>query len=192
MAPKTKSAPAEKRWAGSADEWRRRAGPHDLSCPSGMAVTVRLLGIGTLVRLEGLSDELNEAVLLHVANHDRGGLPAVIGEEMIAAARGDEAATERAVELTRRLGEMTKLLVCEALVEPKLSVDELDAIPEADLEFLMRVVTGRQPFDAAGRQIGVEPLDAWATFRDEHRCPAGCEACARVSRTLSTVHLDDV
>ncbi len=180
-------------WAGSAEEWRRRAGPHEISLPSGMQVTVRILGLNTLARMDSLPEELNEAVLLHIANRERGGLAAVIGDEMLASVGPDgDAHAQRAEELTRRLGELTKALVSEALVEPKVAFDELDELPDEDLEFLMRVVTGRQPFDARGVRIGVEALDPWATFRDEHRCPPDCEACTRARGALSTVHLGPV
>lgn len=192
MAPRTKPAPTSNGWAGTAGEWKQRAGPHDIALPSGMTVTVKLIGLATLARLDALPDDLNEAVLLHLANHDRGGLPAVIGDEMLNAARGDEKASERASDLTRSLGNLTRELVLAALVDPKLTFDELDDVPESDLEFLMRVVSGRQPFDAAGRRIGVEPLEPWATFRDAHQCGESCDACLQAQRELSSVHVGDV
>lgn len=58
----------ENGWAGTADEWKRRAGPHNVTLASGQQVTFRVLGLGTLVRLDALPDDLNEAVVLHVAN----------------------------------------------------------------------------------------------------------------------------
>jgi len=54
----------------------------------------------------------------------------------------------------------------------------------------MRIVTGRQTFDAAGVRIGVEPLDAWATFRDEHGCAPDCQACVTARGRLSSVLFD--
>jgi len=72
-----------------------------------------------------------------------------------------------------------------------MTVQGLKGVPEEDLEMLMRIVTGRQSFDAAGVRIGVEPLDAWATFRDEHECAPDCQACVEARRQLSSLQLDD-
>src|SRR5581483_2675173 len=158
---------------------------------SGMQVLARVLGLGALARLDALPDDLTEAVILHVANSDRGGLPALIGDELARAATDPEA-ERRARELTEQLHQITRRVVLAALVEPVLSEQELDEIPEPDLEMLMRIATGRQAFDAAGRTIGVEPLDAWATFRDQHHCAADCPSCRAAQRRLSTVDLGGV
>ena len=193
-------SPAPDVWAGDAADWKRRGGPHTVTLPSGMRVTARVLGITSMARLEGLPTDLTDAVVLHVANLEQGGLPAVIGAEL-AAQKTDPEAAARLAKHVADFGRLTRHLVAEALVEPKLTVDELDDIPDDDLDLLMRIVTGRAAFDAAGVRIGVEPLDAWATFRHEHGCDgrtdeqghaAACEACTRALAALSSLHLDPV
>jgi len=183
--------PSEEAWAGSAGAWKKRGGPHRITLPSGQRVLARVLGLSQLARLEGLPEDLTDAVVMHVVNLEHGGLPAAIGAELSKAGHGDEQAAEKANQYIADFGRLTKHLVAEALVEPELTVADLDEVPEEDLEMLMRIVTGRQTFDAAGVRIGVEPLDAWATFRDEHQCPPDCEACVTARGRLSTVLLGD-
>jgi hypothetical protein len=190
MPTKTAKPPTPEAWAGSAGSWKKRGGPHRITLPSGQRVVANVLGLSQLARLEGLPDDLTDAVVMHVVNLDHGGLPAVIGAELSKAGQGDEQAAEKANQYIADFGRLTKHLVAEALVKPELTVGDLDEVPEEDLEMLMRIVTGRQTFDAAGVRIGVEPLDAWATFRDEHNCPADCEACVTARGRLSSVLLD--
>lgn len=190
-------------WAGSKKEWSQRAGPHNVTLNSGMRITFRILGLQTLIRMDALPEELTEAVVLHMANLDKGGLEAVIGAAMSQAIT-DPKAAERALELTRNLGEITKHLVAAALVSPKLTFDELsdpDLVPEADLEELMRLCTGRQAFDSRGVRIGVEPLDVLARFRYHHSEPRrsapclgdeSCPACRATIDDMSSVHMGGV
>lgn len=188
--PEKQSTPEP--WAGSGAAWKKRGGPHRITLPSGQRVLARVLGLSQLARLEGLPDDLTDAVVVHVVNLEQGGLPAAIGAELSKAGHGDTEAAEKAHQHIADFGRLTKHLVAEALVEPDLTVNDLDEVPEEDLEMLMRIVTGRQTFDAAGVRIGVEPLDAWATFRDRHRCDPSCQACTEARAALSTVDLDDV
>jgi len=183
--------PKTEAWAGTAGSWKKRGGPHRITLPSGQRVLARVLGLSQLARLEGLPDDLTDAVVMHVVNLEHGGLPAAIGAELSKAGHGDEQAAEKANQYIADFGRLTKHLVAEALVEPALSVDDLDEVPEEDLEMLMRIVTGRQTFDAAGVRIGVEPLDAWATFCDEHGCDPGCPACLAARGRLSSVLLGE-
>jgi hypothetical protein len=173
-------------WAGTATAWKKRGGPHRITLPSGQRVLARVLGLGSLARLDGLPEDLTDAVVLHVVNLEHGGLPAVIAAELGAVSTDPEVAA-RVSQRISDFGRLTKHLVAEALVEPKLSIGDLEQIPEDDLEMLMRIVTGRQTFDAAGVRIGVEPLDAWATFPREHGCAADCEACKNALAALSSV-----
>lgn len=181
--------PSDESWAGSGAAWKKRGGPHRLTLPSGMRVRARVLGLASLATLDGLPDDLSNAVVLHVANLEQGGLPAVIGAEISRSAT-DPKAAERANKYVADFALLTKHLVAAALVEPAMTVADLEKVPEDDLEMLMRIVTGRQEFDAAGVRIGVEPLDAWATFRDEHGCPPDCPACPKARLRLSTLQLE--
>jgi len=198
MTPKKSSAPTDETWAGTGASWKKRGGPHRLTLPSGMRVLARVLGLTSLARLEGLPEDLVDAVVLHVANLEHGGLPAVIAADLSNAAT-DPAVAARVAKRINDFGRLTKHLVAAALEKPKLTVDELEEIPEDDLEMLMRIVTGRQSFDAAGVRIGVEALDAWATFRHAHGCDGGklgsdtpCEACTNAQAALSSIHVGDL
>lgn len=186
---RTASAAANGKWAGSLADWKRRAGPHNATLKSGQRVTFRVLGLGELALLDAVPDHLRELVALHQLNRGAGGIDAVIAREMLDVQTDPSKAAEFQQRL-RDLAEVTKRLVVEALVEPKVTLDDLDGLPWEDLEELMRLCTGQLPFDSAGVRVGVEALDAWATFREEHRCPdEGCEACARAQGRLSTVHV---
>jgi hypothetical protein len=191
MPAKTAKPPTPEAWAGTAGAWKKRGGPHRLTLPSGQRVLARVLGLSQLARLQGLPDDLTDAVVMHVVNLEHGGLPAAIGAELSKAGQGDEEAAEKANQYIADFGRLTKHLVAEALVEPQLTIEDLDEVPEEDLEMLMRIVTGRQTFDAAGVRIGVEPLDAWATFCDEHGCPPDCQACGKARGRLSSVLLSE-
>ena len=192
MTTREKQSPAKAEWAaGTAAAWKKRGGPHRITLPSGQRVLARVLGLAGLGRLDGLPDDLVDAVVLHVVNLEHGGLPAVIAAEL-GTVNTDPEAAARVQKRIADFGRLTKHLVAEALVEPTMTVKELEAIPEDDLEMLMRIVTGRQNFDAAGVRIGVEPIDAWGTFPAEHGCPADCEACARSLAALSSIDVGEV
>lgn len=191
---KKATPPKKDTWAGTAEEWSRRAGPHNVTLSSGQQVTFRILGLQSLVRLDGLPDDLTAAVALHVANLERGGLSAVIGEHMEKAI-SDPAEAEKALALTKQLGDLTVELVAAALVEPKMSAAQLrdpDLVPEGDLEDLMRLCTGRVNFDSRGVRIGVEPISSAATFRHHHGCGEDCEGCKAALAELSSLDLGDL
>jgi hypothetical protein len=190
MPTKTAKPPTPEAWAGSAGSWKKRGGPHRSLSPPGSACSRTCSASPSWPELEGLPDDLTDAVVMHVVNLEHGGLPAAIGAELSKAATATSRRPRRRTKYIADFGRLTKHLVAEALVEPELTVDDLDEVPEEDLEMLMRIVTGRQTFDAAGVRIGVEPLDAWATFRDEHGCPPDCEACVKARGRLSSVLLD--
>jgi hypothetical protein len=190
--PRERQSPAKNDWApGTATAWKKRGGPHRITLPSGQRVLARVLGMASLSRLEALPEDLTDAVVLHVVNLEHGGLPAVIGAELGKVTSDPEVAA-RVQQRISDFARLTKHAVAEALVEPTLTVKELEQIPPDDLEMLMRIVTGRQPFDAAGVRIGVEPIDAWATFPSSHQCPADCEACKNALAALSSVDVGDV
>lgn len=195
--PRERTSPAKNDWvAGTASAWKKRGGPHRITLPSGQRVLARVLGLGSLARLDGLPEDLVDAVVLHVVNLEHGGLPAVIAAEL-GNVNTDPEIAARVSQRISAFGRLTKYLVAEALVEPKLTVAELEEIPEDDLEMLMRIVTGRQQFDAAGVRIGVEALDAWATFRHAHGCDklgsdAPCEACKNAQAALSSIDVGGV
>lgn len=183
-------------WAGSVEEWTRRAGPHHVTLGSGMRVIFHVLGWQTLARLEGLPEELQHAVTLHAANLERGGLSFVIGQHMRKAEENDDQeAADKAMAYTRDMQELSVRVVAEALVAPKLTVEQLrdpKIVPEGDLEELMRLCTGRAAFDSRGVRIGVEPIESLARFRHHHNCSPDCQDCEETLNDLSSVDLGAV
>lgn len=182
-------------WADTKSAWKKRAGPHNITVASGQKVTIRVYGVGELLLRDAIPDDLRDTVALHLLNRDKGGLDAVVGAEMLELGRnGDDPAKREAFQQRLRdSARLTKLLVSEALVDPKLTIEELDAVPWEDLEQLMRICTGQETFDSRGVRVGIERIDAWATFQHEHRdapCVGeGCEGCARALDSLSSLHV---
>jgi hypothetical protein len=190
--------PSSNGWADSKTAWKKRAGPHNVTLGSGTKVTIKVFGVGELLLHNAIPETLRDTVALHLLNLNQGGISAVIGGDLIELNRNgtDPAESEKFQQRLRASAELTKLLVVEALVDPKLTLDELDEIPWEDQEELMRLCTGQQAFDSRGVRIGVEPVDSWATFQDEHRdgpcMGADCERCQRARQALSSLHVVSV
>ena len=185
-------------WADSKTTWAKHAGPHNLTLASGQKVTARVFGIGELLVRNAIPEGLRDTVALQLLNRDKGGIGAVIGADLLELNRNgtDPAASEAFQQRLRDAREMTKLLVAEALVSPRMTVEELDdpaLVPWEDVEELMRIVTGQQPFDSRGVRVGVERIDAWATFQHEHADgPCLGEGCPRCQRALEALSSHDL
>lgn len=185
-------------WADSKAAWKKRAGPHNITLASGQKLTIKVYGVGELLLLGAVPEDLRDVVGLHLINRDRGGIDAVIGAELVELNGGDPAKNEKLQQRLRDAARLTKTLVLEALRPsyPDLTMEELDEFPWDDLEELMRICTGQQAFDSRGVRIGVERIDSWATFQHEHRdgpcLGADCERCARARQTLSSLHVVSV
>lgn len=186
-------------WASTAAEWRQRS-IHRIECPSGARILLRLLSVGELLTAGGLPDDLQKVALEEWAAADAHQpsptvqAAAAAYEELPAkpTRKQETAADTRARGLVEQLAAVNRHIVAAALVEPKLTADELaDAsFPYADLEMLAGILQRRVSFDAAGRRIGVEPLDTFRVFAEEHGCDPGCEHCESARRQLSSVHVD--
>jgi hypothetical protein len=86
----------------------------------------------------------------------------------------------------RELYDLHKWLVVQTVIEPALALEDLPGLPQEDLEMLTQLATRERVTDAAGRQLGTEPLSRWETFRSFHGCAEGCEACKKVVDHFST------
>lgn len=212
MAPRTKtsttgrgSSPrkhpaAEHQPTGGLAQWKNRAGPHTATLCLGTTVEFRLLSIDELALHGALPDELRELVALHYLNLEKGGLDAVLADDVVKSTAGPEAQA-RLERHTRQAWELNKTLAALALLavndEPvKISdPNELDGVPVDELHQLVRLVTGREAFDSRGVRIGVEPLDVLARFHHHHGIPgepSACEACLAYRRELSSLHVGAV
>jgi len=125
-------------------------------------------------------------------------LAAPIGEEN--GAGPDEEARRKAEEERYKqakdyVGLLDGLLV-EMLVDPKITVEEIEQIPGEDRDMLLAIAQREQFVDAEGVRLGVAPLSAFREFRELHGCvdrePEGCEACKTLQQRFSTSDLGGV
>ena len=186
--------PKDNGWADTKAAWKKRAGPHNITTGTGQKVTIKVYGVGELLVRDAIPEHLRDTVALHLLNRDKGGIGAVIGADLLELGKQNGSAdTEAFQQRLRDAREMSKLLVAEALVEPKVTIDELDGLPWEDVEELMRICTGQQPFDSRGVRVGVEPVSGWATFQDAHRegpcLGEGCPRCEVARDALSSLHV---
>lgn len=184
---------------GSREEWHARS-LHKVELWSGMRVTIRFRSLGELIARGDLPDDLLKLAWLEVSEKESGGIVGAIAEELQSAnpdegAETNEEAQKASLERVSELGDgaarLVRELVAFSLVEPKLTVEDLASpdFPMQDLEMLAGIINRQVTFDAAGRRMGVEPLETFATFRERHSCPAGCPACEASRRELSSVHV---
>jgi hypothetical protein len=186
------AARAKTSWADSKDAWLSRV--HDAELPSGIKVTYRDLSLAELAVLGELPADLLEIAIAEwsepgvaVARLARAPLEQLPDKPT---AEQQAAAEAHVQDIFRRLARINRHLVAAALVQPKLTLEELEQVPVPDLEMLSELVNRTRTIDAAGRHVGVVPIDQFRVVLDAHRveqCPPGCEACETARRGLSTI-----
>lgn len=169
-------------WAGTLDNWRARA-RHHVELPSGQRVVMRTVTLDELASAEGVPDDLVRVALAEIAT-DTGAAGMVADKLRLDTQEG----LAEARKITDDLAELTRRLVVTAVIEPTLTDDTVRDVPPADLAMVAGIATRRVQFDAAGRRVGVEPLDTFATFRREHGCDEDCPHCQASRLAFSTVH----
>lgn len=170
----------------SASAWGEK-GVHTVTCPSGAQVRVRIPNLPQLIKHDAVPESLRAAAIKEVSSE---GVPAMLRQGL----SEDE---------VKALYDLYEHLVIEMVVEPKLKgmtfgpdpenpeksivIDrgDIPSLPQEDVEMLVNIATRQQDTDALGVRLGVEPLNRWAQFREEHECPPGCEGCTRAIRRLS-------
>jgi hypothetical protein len=168
------------------DVWRQKA-IHTVTGPSGATFRIRIPGIGTLLEAGELPHHLVGLALLDIS-HREGAAAALrqMMDDVLSETRREELLAE-----VRKLGEYQRRIVAAAMVEPDLDYDDVASgeFPEDDLSMVAEIVQRIRAFDARGVRIGVEPLDRWATFHEEHGLdPEGvCEGCKRAVGRFSSV-----
>lgn len=177
-------------WASTAAEWRGR-NVHDATLPSTTQVTFRRVPLGWLITNGMLPRRLRELAAAEYADPGAGAkrLHAVydaVPEDAPEERWAD--ADEIAQGIGKDLAELNRELVAAALIEPAVTADDLASpdFPLEDLEMLAGILTGLVVVDAAGRCVGVAPLDDFVPFRHEHGCGPDCEDCKRARWPLST------
>lgn len=188
MSTTEKTQPSAEAWAGTAAEWADKV--HDATLPSGMQVSFRFPSLGEIIELGALPKDLLEIAVAEWADP---GAAARIAAEPYAELPDEptdeqqEQADEVARAVSEKIARLNRHIVARALVAPQMTAPELAAAPYSDVEMLARLINRIDPFDAAGRRIGPEPITTFRVFADEHGCAPDCAACAASRRELSTV-----
>lgn len=159
------------------EQWGKKA-VHIVACPSGMEVKIRIPNLGLLLEGDALPQTLRNAALTELVDP--------ISAQVTRAAGGGEKPAI-GIEEVKDLYDLHKWLVVQTVIEPELELDDLPDLPQEDLEMLTQIATRERTTDALGRSLGVEPLSRYETFRTEHKCATGCEACEKVVGVFSTV-----
>lgn len=180
-------------WADSKETWFGRV--HDAVLPSGMKVTYRDLSLGELIELGELPDDLLEVAVAEWA--EPGGAKQLA---MVPFAELPEKPTKKqtaeaeskSVAVLRGITAVNRLMIARAVVAPEITVEELETerIPYVDIELLSALINRRTVTDAAGRHVGVVPIDQFQIVLAAHGhepCPEDCEACTASRRQLATV-----
>lgn len=122
----------------------KRAATHDVVCPSGVTVTIRVPDIPALI--------------------EAGTIPQHLLDTAIGVATGD---TKPNVEMLKQQREYTDLVTMAAVVEPKLTEADLADIPFEDKDFIVAIATRQRDLDALGNHIaGLEKSEKWRRFRE--------------------------
>jgi hypothetical protein len=153
MATETKAAQTEAPKAASTAAWKR-AGVHYPLLPSGTRVGLRIPDLAAMIETGQVPNHLLSAALglAKAQNEEENKIPTP--EELT-----ENAAQDR---------EFTDLLVLEAVVEPKLTEDDVKpgGIPQEDKQFIVALATRQRDLDAEGEHIaGLTKSEKFRRFR---------------------------
>lgn len=121
----------------------KKAATHNVLCPSGVRVDIKVLDLPRLVETGVFPQHLLDVALKQAAS-------------------GGEPQTPT-VELVKQEREFTDTIVMMSVVEPKLDEADLVDIPFEDKQMLVEIATRVRDFDAEGAHIG--GLDSSKRFR---------------------------
>jgi hypothetical protein len=178
-------------WAGSADDWGGRV--YQATLPSGMQVEYRLPSLGEMLMLGELPTELQEIAWAEYAQPGVSSLMAAsptlqLTEKATKKQRASAQAESKAV--LEKVSAINRHLIAHALVTPAMTIEQLGRVPYRDLEMLSMLLNRGHGEDAAGRYVGVVPLDRFRVALAAHgidECAPDCSACAQTQRLLSQV-----
>jgi len=119
----------------SVEEWGA-AGVHNILCPSGVRVDIRIPDLAAIIEGGDLPQHLLDAAL-GVANKLSRGETQKPSKDLIAKER-----------------EFTDFLVATTVVTPKLSVEQAASVPYEDKELIVAIATRQRDMDAEYEQIG--------------------------------------
>lgn len=131
----------------SVEEWVKAA-DHEILCPSGTRVKIRVPDLAAIIEGGDLPQHLLDAAL-GVANKLTKGEVQKPTKELIAKER-----------------EFTDFLVSITVVEPKLTSETAKAVPYEDKELIVSIATRQRDLDAEGEHIaGLTKSEKFRRFR---------------------------
>jgi hypothetical protein len=177
------------------DDWAGRV--YTATLPSGTTVSFRLPSLGEMAALGDLPAELHD---LAVAEWAQPGIGAELAAQPfleLRAAAGEPtdeqmaAAEERSADVARRIARLNREMISRALVKPTATPEQLERMPYRDLEMLSALINRGAGNDAAGRYVGVVPLDQFQVVAHAHgaECDGAqtCASCFEAGRELAAV-----
>lgn len=168
--------------------WAQRS-VHTVTCPSGAVVRIRIPDLSMLLAQDAVPDRLRAVALQKVSEAFAEALRTPVADP----AEGEEpSAPTLDVEALKELAELHQWLVTQMLVEPELTLEDLEGPveerpPGDDLTMLVQIASRERHTDARGVVLGVEPLSRWERFRDRHGCGEDCRACQEVVGDFSSL-----
>lgn len=175
----------------TAEEWENSL--HDPVLPSGRKVLFRDTTLAELLAMNELPTDLRQLAI------DEYATPGSMKKAALAPYEGlpekpsktqQKKADEASNAVLEKISLVNRHLIALALVQPKMSVEQLAKVPYADLQYLSLLINRQIGTDAVGRYVGVVPLDQFHFVVQAHGVehdPADCETCASLRWTLSTV-----
>ena len=164
-----------------------KSGTHTITTYTGHVIRIKYPNLALMMRV-GLVPTHLRAVALKVARGEINvsSREVTVGEDL------PEPEGEAAYEEMLKLVELLDLLIMEMVLEPKLSQEDVDAMPGEDRDLLLAIANRERDVDAVGVRLGVEPLSRWDNFRGRHNCPEDCRPCQAVRQFYSSVDLADL
>jgi hypothetical protein len=150
-----------------------------------MVVIARIPNVAMLIKADAIPQHL-----LEVAMRDAMGQPLVPSQNG-EAAEGEPEPT-LSTELMKQAVELQEWLVTQMVIEPALEVEDLEELPQEDVDMLVAIAQRNRFRDAAGVRLGVMPLDEAERFRHWHKCADGCPACQAWQQEFSSIDVGEL
>lgn len=164
---------------------------HTITGHFGATYKITTLGLQGLLERDALPEDL-----LDVAVREQFSVDGEAADMMDAAA---SLGRDEILQRLREFGSLQRHLAAAALVEPKMTADELaammdsGAVPPDDVAMIASIVLRRRDVDARGVKIGVAVLDLDEAFHEAHGIPVeGCEGCKAFVARLSSLGVGEV
>lgn len=124
--------------------WKKAAVHSGVVCPSGAVISIRLPNLPKLAESGEIPNELVDLATA-AEQVELGDIPK---------------------DALEKLSKLQDFLISETVVEPEVSLEEVNELPYEDLIFLGELAHRRRDVDALGNQIaGLDKLAKYATFR---------------------------